>query len=382
MKESLRVLIIDDSERDALLLTRALRKEGLELYSDRVDNAEAMESAMKAGRWDVAISDCHMPEFTVEGALAIWQREGKDQPFIVVSGAVGEEEAVSLLKAGAHDFVRKDNLARLVPAIERELRDSEDRHARRVAEEALRQSEIDRLQLQTEVNCAAAVQKMLLPRDPLALAGFEIAAVCMPARQVGGDFYDWHETMPGIVTLTFGDVMGKGMAAAMLMTTVRATLRAVTLRVQPSIAVQLAEQSLRQDLNRSESFVTLFLARLNFDASLMTYVDCGHGFAFMRRRDGRVEGLLPRGLPLGISSDEEYQEGGCIFQEGDALVLYSDGLIDTLPELSLDNAALAARLEGATSATDMVERIAAMVPPETPLSDDLAVLVVRKNTAA
>lgn len=381
MKESLRVLIIDDSERDALLLTRALRKEGLELYSDRVDNAEAMESAMKAGRWDVAISDCHMPEFTVEGALAIWQREGKDQPFIVVSGAVGEEEAVSLLKAGAHDFVRKDNLARLVPAIERELRDSEDRHARRVAEEALRQSEIDRLQLQTEVNCAAAVQKMLLPRDPLALAGFEIAAVCMPARQVGGDFYDWYETMPGIVTLTFGDVMGKGMAAAMLMTTVRATLRAVTLRVQPSIAVQLAEQSLRQDLNRSESFVTLFLARLNFDASLMTYVDCGHGFAFMRRRDGRVEGLLPRGLPLGISSDEEYQEGGCIFQEGDALVLYSDGLIDTLPELSLDNAALAARLEGATSATDMVERITAMVPPETSLSDDLAVLVVRKNTA-
>lgn len=379
MKESLRILIIDDSERDALLLMRALRKEGLELYSDRVDNAVAMEGAMKAGRWDVAISDCHMPEFTVEGALAIWQREGKDQPFIVVSGAVGEEEAVSLLKAGAHDFVRKDNLARLVPAIERELRDSEDRHARRVAEEALRQSEMRRLQLQTEVNCAAEVQKMLLPRDPLALAGFEIAAMCMPARQVGGDFYDWYETMPGIVTLTFGDVMGKGMAAAMLMTTVRATLRAVTLRVQPLIAVQLAEQSLRQDLNRSESFVTLFLARLNFDASLMTYVDCGHGFAFMRRRDGRVEGLLPRGLPLGISSEEEYQEGGCIFQEGDAVVLYSDGLIDTLPELALDNASLAARLEGATSATDMVERIAAMVPPETPLSDDLTVLVVRKH---
>jgi serine phosphatase RsbU (regulator of sigma subunit) len=319
-----------------------------------------------------------MPEFTVEGALEIWQREGKDQPFIVVSGAIGEEEAVSLLKAGAHDFIKKDNFARLVPAIEREMRDSADRRARKEAEELLRQSEMRRLQLQTELNCAAAVQRNLLPREAPALRGFEIAAICLPARQVGGDFYDWQETTPGIVTLTFGDV-GKGMAAAMLMTTVRATLRAVTLRVQPSIAVQLAEQSLRHDLNSLESFVTLFLARLNVNASLMTYVDCGHGFAFMRRRAGRVEELLPRGLPLGVSSEEKYQEGGCVFEEGDALVLYSDGLIDAQSELVIDNSALAARLEGAASAREMVDKIAAIVPPETPLPDDLTILVIRKN---
>lgn len=379
MSAPLRVLIIDDSERDALLLVRALRKEGLELYSERVDTAQEMERVLLAGPWHVAISDCHMPDFTVEGALAIWQRKGKDQPFIVVSGAIGEEEAVALLKAGAHDFVKKDNLARLVPAIERELRDSADRHARRETEEALRQSEMRRLQLQAELNCAAEMQKMLLPRDPLALAGFEIAAFCTPARQVGGDFYDWYETIPGIVTLTFGDVMGKGMAAAMLMTTVRATLRAVTLRVQPSIAVQLAEQSLRHDLNSSESFVTLFLARLIVDASLMTYVDCGHGFAFLRRRDGRVEELLPRGLPLGVSSEEKYQEGGCVFEEGDAFVLYSDGLVDARLELALDNVALAAQLEGAATAGEMVDRLAALIPPGTTLPDDLTVLVVRKR---
>ena len=379
MNEPLRVLIIDDSERDALLLTRALCTGGSELYSERVDTAEAMERAMKTGRWDVAISDCHMPNFTVEGALEIWQREGKDQPFIVVSGAIGEEEAVSLLKSGAHDFVRKDNFARLVPAIERELRDSADRKARKETEKLLHQSEIRRLQLQTELNCAAEMQRNLLPKYPPILSGFEIAALCLPARQVGGDFYDWQETIPGIVTITFGDVMGKGMAAAMLMATVRATLRAVTLRVQPAIAVQLAEQSLRNDLNSSESFATLFLARLNVDASLMTYVDCGHGFAFLRRHDGSVEELFPRGLPLGISSEEIYQEGGCTFQEGDALVLYSDGLIDALSELALDNMALAARLDGTVSAEEMVDRLAAMVPPGTPLPDDLTVLVLRKH---
>lgn len=376
MKGALRVLIIDDSERDALLLVRALRKEGIESYSERVDTAEAMERAMADGNWDLAISDCHMPEFTVEGALAIWQRAGHDQPFIVVSGAIGEEEAVSLLKGGAHDFVKKDNFARLVPAIERELRDSTDRHARREAEEALSKSEVRRLQLQSELNCAAEVQRKLLPQETLSLSGFEIAALCIPARQVGGDFYDWYETIPGIVTLTFGDVMGKGLAAAMLMTTVRATLRAVTLRVQPSIAVQLAEQSLRHDLNRSESFVTLFLGRLNVEASLMSYVDCGHGLAFLRRRDGRIEELPPRGLPLGVSSEENYQEGGCVFERGDALVLYSDGVIDAQRESVIDNTVLSARLEGAATAREMVDRIVSLAPQGTPLPDDLTVLVV------
>ena len=379
MKGPLRVLIIDDSERDALLLVRALRKEGIEPYSERVDTAEAMERAMTAGNWDLAISDCHMPDFTVEEALAIWQREGDDQPFIVVSGAIGEEEAVSLLKAGAHDFVKKDNFARLVPGIERELRDSADRHARREAEEALSRSEVRRLQLQSELNCAAEVQRILLPQETLTLSGFEIAATCIPARQVGGDFYDWYETIPGIVNLTFGDVMGKGMAAAMLMTTVRATLRAVTLRVQPSIAVQMAEQSLRHDLNRSESFVTLFLGRLNVEASLMSYVDCGHGLAFLRRRDGRFEELPPRGLPLGVSSEENYQEGGCVFEKGDALVLYSDGVVDGQKESVIDNSVLSARLEGAATAREMVDRIVALVPQDTPLPDDLTVLVVLKQ---
>lgn len=379
MKGPLRVLIIDDSERDAALLVLALRKEGIESYSVRVDTADAMEEAVTSRRWDVAISDCHMPDFTVEGALTIWLREGHDQPFIVVSGAIGEEEAVSLLKAGAHDFVKKDNFARLVPAIERELRDSANRHARREAEESLFQSELRRLQLQSELNCAADVQRRLLPQETLFLPGFEIAALCMPAHQVGGDFYDWYETIPGIVTLNFGDVMGKGMAAAMLMTTVRATLRAVTLRVQPSLAVQLAEESLRHDLNRSESFVTLFLGRLNVNASMMSYVDCGHGLAFIRRHDGRVEELHPRGLPLGVSSEEKYQEGGCVFDKGDALVLYSDGVIDSQPELSIDNETLSARLAGAATAKEMVDRIAAIAPAGTTLPDDLTVLVVYKK---
>lgn len=91
MDKPLRVLIIDDSEADARLLQRALRKGGLEIAATRVDNAAAMQDAIAAHRWDVAISDCHMPEFGPEAALAIWQEIGQDQPFIVASGAIGEE---------------------------------------------------------------------------------------------------------------------------------------------------------------------------------------------------------------------------------------------------------------------------------------------------
>ncbi|MBE9534546.1 MAG: SpoIIE family protein phosphatase [Proteobacteria bacterium] len=377
MGELLHILIVDDSAADALLLQRALRKGGLEVDSTRVDNAEAMLEAMAGQRWDVAISDCHMPEFTPEGALNIWKEAGGDQPFIIASGAIGEQEAVALLKAGAHDFVRKDNLARLVTAIERELRETGERRARRKAEEALRDSEQRRLRLRAELACAAKVQQQLLPTNVLTAPGFDFAARCFPAHQIGGDFYDWHEMVPGTITLTLGDAMGKGMAAAMMMATVRAALRAVDQSNSPAVALQLTECALIHDLSSSDSFVTLFHAQLNLASRKLVYVDCGHGFAFLRRADGRKEELLPRGLPLGVLSDEIYQEGEFTFEQGDALVLYSDGLIDALPEQALDNEALAEVLDGAKSAEEMVERLTALVPPEDTIPDDLTVVVLR-----
>jgi serine phosphatase RsbU (regulator of sigma subunit) len=377
MDKPLRVLIVDDSEADALMLQRALRKGGLEFESKRVDTAEDMRSAMASQRWEVALSDCHMPKFTVEGALDIWTEGGEGQPLIVVSGAIGEEEAVGLLKAGAQDFVRKDNLARLVPAIERELRETEQRRARKQAEEALHQSEQTRLKLQAELECAAELQKKLLPTTFPTAPGFDFAAKCVPAHEVGGDFYDWHDMAPGTVTLSLGDVMGKGMTAAMLMATARAALRAIAQTEPPAAVAQWAERALRQDLDSSESFVTLFHAQLDLTSRTLTYVDCGHGFVFLRRLDGRTEELLPRGLPLGVSNEECYEEGAVTFGEGDALVLYSDGLIDALPEQEIENETLAAQLEGASSAEEMVDRLAAMVPPGTPRPDDLTVVVVR-----
>src|ERR687897_721219 len=135
----LRVLLVEDSEDDVLLLVRMLRRGGYDLTWERVETPAAMEAALDGGRWDLIISDHSMPAFSSLAALGLLRRKGfVDLPFIIVSGQIGEEAAVSAMKAGAHDYLMKDNLARLNSAIERELRDAEVRRERRHSEEKYR----------------------------------------------------------------------------------------------------------------------------------------------------------------------------------------------------------------------------------------------------
>jgi PAS domain S-box-containing protein len=140
-KESLRVLIIEDSPDDAELILHELDHGGYTVTHRRVETASAMKKALVEEPWDLILSDFSMPEFSGTRALAVLKESGIDIPFIIVSGTIGEETAVEALKAGAHDFLVKDRLARLLPAIERELREAETRRRRTEAEEALRASE-------------------------------------------------------------------------------------------------------------------------------------------------------------------------------------------------------------------------------------------------
>jgi two-component system cell cycle sensor histidine kinase/response regulator CckA len=137
----LRVLLVEDSATDAKLVMHELQRTGRRVEFERVETEEAMRAALDGGPWDLVISDWSMPKFTAPAALALLKEKQLDLPFIIVSGTIGEETAVSAMRAGAHDFVLKDRLARLSPAVERELRECKDRAARRRAEEALRESE-------------------------------------------------------------------------------------------------------------------------------------------------------------------------------------------------------------------------------------------------
>jgi len=123
----LHVLIVEDSEDDALLLERVLRRGGYDVTAERVCTAEAMQAALQNRAWDVVISDHSMPQFSSTGALTLLQGRWLDLPFIIVSGCIGEEVAVAAMKAGANDYILKSNLTRLVPAVERELREAENR---------------------------------------------------------------------------------------------------------------------------------------------------------------------------------------------------------------------------------------------------------------
>jgi PAS domain S-box-containing protein len=136
MNKPLNILIVEDSEDDALLLLRELRRGGYEPASVRVETAEDMKAALDRREWDIVISDYMMPKFSGLAALEVLKESGNDLPFIIVSGNIGEDIAVEAMKAGAHDYIIKGKLARLVPAVDRELRDAADRRERRRAEEA------------------------------------------------------------------------------------------------------------------------------------------------------------------------------------------------------------------------------------------------------
>jgi PAS domain S-box-containing protein len=132
----LRVLIIEDSDRDVALELRALKAAGYQVTYVVVETAAEMKATLIKQAFDIVISDHDMPQFDAAGALAVLKQSGLDIPFIIVSGAIGEETAVALMKAGAHDYVMKDKLARLVPAVQRELREAESRRVRKKAEQA------------------------------------------------------------------------------------------------------------------------------------------------------------------------------------------------------------------------------------------------------
>ena len=141
MPKPLRVLFVEDSPDDTELIVGELERRGFALTYHRVETAPAMRSALEDQPWDLVISDHSVPQFNCTAALQLLKASGQDIPFIIVSGTIQEETAVQAMKAGANDYIVKGRLARLEPAITRELTDARHRRARREAEDALRERE-------------------------------------------------------------------------------------------------------------------------------------------------------------------------------------------------------------------------------------------------
>lgn len=192
-RRPLRVLMVEDSEADALLLTRALDRGGYAVSTDRVDTEEAMRRALQSKPWDIILCDHAMPRFSAPEALELLKQHEMDLPFIIVSGYIEEETAVAAMKSGAHDYIMKDRLARLVPAVERELREAEVRRARRASEEELRRAH-EELELRVEQRTAelraanSKLQNVIEERKRLENELLEIAE--NERRRIGFDLHD------------------------------------------------------------------------------------------------------------------------------------------------------------------------------------------------
>jgi len=146
LKKMLNILVIEDSEDDALLMIEEIRKSGREVDFKRVETEEAMKTALKNNNYDVILADYKMPHFSAPEALKALQKKEMDIPFITVSGTIGEETAAEMMRLGANDYIMKDKLTRLIPAIDREIKEAKTRSDKRRAEDELQESR-ERLEL-------------------------------------------------------------------------------------------------------------------------------------------------------------------------------------------------------------------------------------------
>jgi serine phosphatase RsbU (regulator of sigma subunit) len=300
------LLIVDDSRVAQFHLRTQLASAGFDdvIAADSGEAAVDLLSREDAPPVDLLLLDVLMPGLDgVETCRRLKQIERlRDVPVIMVTAETETALLKSAFDAGAVDYITKPaDDVELIARVGSALKLRAETEARKARE---RELEAQRRLLEAELARPARVQADLLPREAPALEGYDIAARCLPARDVGGDFYDWQPTAAGGITFTLGDVMGKGMPAALLMATVRAALRPIARNAFPADAVAAAGAALDDDLTRAGSFVTLFHARLDPTSGRVDYVDAGHGYAVVRRAGGEIEALGPRGLPLGLQHVE------------------------------------------------------------------------------
>jgi serine phosphatase RsbU (regulator of sigma subunit)/HPt (histidine-containing phosphotransfer) domain-containing protein len=361
-----RILIVDDDEDMRMLLSAWLDPLGYPVST--VSDGEAALQWLQSDMADVVFLDLAMGGMNGLEVLRHIRDSHFDVAVVLTTASGSEDVAIAALRIGADDYLRK-------PFNQYDLQAVLDRATRKLA--LSRHNEDLQRQLSVELSRAAEMQADLLPADPPQLVGWEVCARCVPARQVGGDFYDWHQPAPGLLSVTVGDVMGKGLSAALLMASVRAVLRAVGPYGAPASAVQTAAASLQSDLTRSGSFVTVFHGQLDLVTGRLRYVDAGHGYAIVCRANGTMEALPAEGLPIGVLDEEVYVEGEVTIEPGDVVIIYSDGLTQALPEAlnSPERAAFVAQQGSAVAiAEDLINRATAAGP----LADDLTISVLRR----
>ncbi len=239
--------------------------------------------------------------------------------------------------------------------------------AKWVSEEAVDSEELTR---------SRQVQRALLPKSFATLDGYDVAGGSSAKRAVGGDFYDWYPVRHG-AAFTIGDVMGKGMPAALIATTVRAVMRAGSRSDGVAAAAEAAEETLDADLSGASTFVTLFHSYLDEETGVLRYIDAGHGLSLVVHTDGSSERLSSNSLPLGAGANSEWRAQTVRLHHGSTLVSFSDGVLDLFDGTlgAMDEVETIVR--GAPTAQAVIDSLMARV--DSTVTDDVTVIAVRRT---
>lgn len=223
---------------------------------------------------------------------------------------------------------------------------------------------------------ANEVQRSLLPKIAPVVPGYDIAGRCVPARDLAGDFFDYF-MVGDELQVSVADVMGKGMAAAIIAASVRAVLRGATRFIGVTEAVNRVAVDLAPDLADTSTFVTLFSARLDPAQGALTYVDAGHGLSSIITADGELRRLESADLPLGALDGSTWAEHHATIDVGDTFVSISDGLLDYFDTPDDAANAVVRSTVAASGAEDLIERICNYSMGHL-VMDDLTAVVVRR----
>jgi serine phosphatase RsbU (regulator of sigma subunit) len=377
----LRILIVEDSESDAKLAEHALRRGGFDVQSLIVSTAAELIAALSTTLWDIVLCDHSMPTLDSAAALRIAKARQPDVPFIIVSGSLPEAAAAEAMLLGAQDYLSKDNLARLVPAVKRELQDAAERRARRQAEQALSaQAE--------EMRIAREIQQRLFPSAAPVLSGFDIGGASFPAAATGGDYFDYIPMLEDSLGIVVGDVTGHGLGPALIMADARAILRSLARSFSDVREILIhANDLLREDMGW-DRFLTVFFGRLCPAQRQLSFLNAGHPPGVVLDRAGAQVAELKATLPaLGLFPLESVPVPETITLEpGQLLLLLTDGVSEaTAPsgeEFGRDRAVAVVREQRARPAAEIVGALNAAVrafSQDQPQGDDITMVVVKSH---
>ena len=239
-------------------------------------------------------------------------------------------------------------------------------------------------QLEQELNLAAEIQRKFFPTQSPAFPGYEVGAITIPTRKVGGDSYFWHERSDGALTLMIADVMGKGLPSALLMSQIQALMKIFSERGDAAEIVTAVNDFIYR-YSTQEKFISMVVMVLNPDGNL-SFCNAGHNPPFVLQKDGGHRLLIDGGMPVGVFLDQKYAKGVEILQPGEIIVLYTDGITEARDkndeEFGMDRLFDATKKNSELTAQALAPELVHTVREEwlaTDQEDDWTLLVVKRN---